>query len=312
MSKFAKGATAVRRTPQALRVGLVCVALSGLASASQAGVMDFLFGAKKAPDASQPVSPKRRTWPIGEFTEIKLVAAEPGAAPNSQPIDLSAETLRSLLAAVQMPVPGGSDEPLFGADELNELTGPMHEAFTVAGPGDDMLLVSSARRSSGIFSNPLAMTARLFVQGGMLNLIVHDARLEYYSNYRGMGKAPVFVYGSRTQASPVQIMRAGAVSRRSDWLQIPLQPMADAAPSRAMPAPAPMATPMQAPMQTPIVPAAREAAPAAVPAPATTPRDAAFYDAQEQRLTALKRLHDRGLITDDEYQQKRREVLQGL
>ena len=32
----------------------------------------------------------------------------------------------------------------------------------------------------------------------------------------------------------------------------------------------------------------------------------------DERLTTLKRLHDKGLITEDEYQQKRREILQAL
>ncbi|MDE2298373.1 MAG: SHOCT domain-containing protein [Burkholderiales bacterium] len=32
----------------------------------------------------------------------------------------------------------------------------------------------------------------------------------------------------------------------------------------------------------------------------------------ERRLETLKRLHDKGLITDDEYRQKRKEILQLL
>ena len=59
---------------------------------------------------------------------------------------------------------------------------------------------------------------------------------------------------------------------------------------------------------TPRSPAATTAAPPA----GTAPRDSRFFDEQEQRLSTLKRLHDRGLITDDEYQQKRREILQAL
>jgi hypothetical protein len=39
------------------------------------------------------------------------------------------------------------------------------------------------------------------------------------------------------------------------------------------------------------------------------PRDAAFFEEQEYRLRTLKRLRDSGLISEDEYVQKRREVL---
>jgi hypothetical protein len=54
------------------------------------------------------------------------------------------------------------------------------------------------------------------------------------------------------------------------------------------------------------------AAPAAVTPPPQRPRDAGFFEEQEQRLRTLKRLHDNGLISDEEYRQKRYEVLQQL
>jgi hypothetical protein len=51
------------------------------------------------------------------------------------------------------------------------------------------------------------------------------------------------------------------------------------------------------------------AAPTAAPAAPRTPAGSA---SAEERLTTLKRLHEKGLITDEEYQQKRREILQAL
>ena len=57
------------------------------------------------------------------------------------------------------------------------------------------------------------------------------------------------------------------------------------------------------------VPVAPAAAPPAAPA---APRSAAFYEEQEQRLRTLKRLRDGGLISEDEYQAKRREILGAL
>jgi Short C-terminal domain len=41
-------------------------------------------------------------------------------------------------------------------------------------------------------------------------------------------------------------------------------------------------------------------------------RDAAYFEEQEYRLRTLKRLRDSNLISEDEYQQKRREVLDKL
>ena len=45
-----------------------------------------------------------------------------------------------------------------------------------------------------------------------------------------------------------------------------------------------------------------------VEAPAK-PRDAAFFEEQEQRLRSLKRLRDANLISEEEYQAKRRQIL---
>jgi hypothetical protein len=118
----------------------------------------------------------------------------------------------------------------------------------------------------------------------------------------------------------------------------PVAPVAPAAPAAAAkveaaaaPPPAPRPAPTPAPAATPaagiagVAPAA--AAAAAVPAPASKPaaaapaaavptpqrpRDAAFFEEQENRLRALKRLRDNGLISEEEYQAKRREVLDQL
>ena len=80
-------------------------------------------------------------------------------------------------------------------------------------------------------------------------------------------------------------------------------------------APAPAVTP--AVMPAPSRAESGAAAPAVVadtppkPAvPAAKPRrDAAFLEEQENRLRTLKRLRDADLISEEEYQRKRREVL---
>ncbi|MFO1271369.1 MAG: glucodextranase DOMON-like domain-containing protein [Rubrivivax sp.] len=90
-------------------------------------------------------------------------------------------------------------------------------------------------------------------------------------------------------------------------------PMAPAAPA-AVAAPAPMPAPpvAPAPAAAPKAVATTPAAPAPAASAPVAPRDAAFYEQQEQRLRTLKRLRDGGLITEQEYQQKRREVLEQL
>ncbi|WP_341887309.1 SHOCT domain-containing protein [Variovorax sp. YR752] len=290
---------------QGLRAGLalralgLMVVLAGAVVPAQAGVMDFLFGGDKSADAGRP-DPRQRTWTVREFTAIRLVARESGAAPNEHPATLEAETLRQLLAPLRFAV-GTTAQPLFASDELAELLDPLREAFAAAGPNDDMLLLSSSRRGGGVFQPPLAVTARLFVQGGQLQVIVNDARHEFYNDYRGSGRPPQFSFGSRGKAGNVALRSSIGTLSRADWVALPLTVTAAASPPAA-PAPAAAA---------PRAPAARAPAPPSA-VPALRPRDPGFADEIEQRLITLKRLRDRGLISEEEYQQKRREILQAL
>ncbi|MBS0435084.1 MAG: SHOCT domain-containing protein [Proteobacteria bacterium] len=261
--------------------------------------MDFLFGASEKAAEPAHSGSRQRSWTVREFSAVRLVAREAGAPANQHPAALDPEALRQQLAQVRFDVAGGS-QALFAADELAEIISPLVEAFANAGPDDDLLLLSSSRRGGGIFVQPFAVTARLFVLGSRVNLIVNDARFEFYNEYRGSGRVPQFSFGSRAKAGSVTLRSTGATSQRSDWLVL-----SDAAPAAA--------------------PAARTAPPAALPAPtvaapspaqpaqpALRPRDPGYADEIEQRLLTLKRLRERNLISEEEYQQKRREILQAL
>src|SRR6185369_6199039 len=105
-------------------------------------------------------------------------------------------------------------------------------------------------------------------------------------------------------ASTVSLQSAGAPNRRGDWIALPLAAATTpAAPALTAPAAAPAA----------LVAPAAAAAPAPAPAaPGARPRDAAFYEEQAQRLKGLKMLRDQGAITEEEYQQKRKEILSAL
>ncbi|MGY4827545.1 SHOCT domain-containing protein [Sphaerotilaceae bacterium SBD11-9] len=232
---------------------------------------------------------EQRNWQIHEFTNIQLVAREPGSAPNQHPARISPEALREQLSRVQF-VAGGKRQTLFANDEVAELIDPLSQALERAAPSDDVLLLSSARREGGLLGSPTAITARLFVQGGALQFIVRDTRFAYYDTYRGTNVQPRFSYPSRGTAGSAVLESAGVTNKRTDWLQL----SASAAPA---PAAAPVAAP--APVATP------------APAPAAKPADPGAAGA-EQRLETLKRLRERNLITEEEYQQKRREILQQL
>lgn len=270
-----------------------------------------------APWARSAGEADQTTWRLANFTWVKRVPAEAGAAPSAHPAALSPEALQALLAPVQVTVEE-RPEPLFARDELKGLARALSEALALARPGEDLLLLSTAKRHGGFMETALGLTARLFVADGALHLLVHDARLDFMGRYAAEHRLPDFVYGSRAQASTTPLQAPGARALRADWLALPLAAMSAPAPA-AMSAPAPAGMPAPAPAATSAPAPAVAASPLPPPAPAADPapapvarRDEAFYEAQALRLKALKKLRDEGLLSEAEYQQKREAILKTL
>lgn len=241
-------------------------------------------------------SPRQREWRIQELSWVKLVPVEAAAEKgNAHPASASAEAVRRALGSVST-VFRGRTETLFSNDELDDLVGPIVAALAAAAPGNDVEMLSTTRRHGNFMSTPYGVTARLFVTDAGLNMIVHDARLDFYHAYRATKVLPAFQYGSRRAAGGAALSSTQGQAVRSDWLVFPLQ------------ASVPAVT----------VPAGVGAAPAAaatLPTPASAAparRDDRFYEEQEQRLRGLQRLRDQNLITEEEFQRKRREILQLL
>ena len=293
-----------------LRAAMVALGLVSGMGAAQAGVMDFLFGGKSDAKAAEAVT-TGRYWPIGEFSEVRIVASEPGAPPNAHPANVSAQTLTQLLGAVRYRT-SAAEEPLFVPEELADIAGPLSEALRTARPGDDVQIRSSNKRGGGFSTRPYAVTARAFVLGDRLHLIVGDPRADFYFRYRSQGKLPELSYGSRSVESKVTLQRLGVPGSRGDWIEIPLSGEAAPMPAPRVVGPSPVPAGAAPAAATAVAGPAAAVPAAAAPAAAPRVRDAAFAEEVEQRLGTLKRLRDKGLITEDEYQQKRREVLATL
>jgi hypothetical protein len=295
---------------------LITVALGAASASAQAGVMDFLFGKKASTSESggATVNPNKKSWRLSEFTAVQIVPREAGSAPNAHPAKLNPEGVRQQLALVQAKI-DGKLQPLFYGEEIKDLAEPIAQALSVAGPNEDLVLLSTNRRGESVLTAPLGITARLFVQDGNLNVIVHDVRRDFVDAYIGTKITPTFEFGARAKQSKVSVQSTSAAAKRDDWLAIPI---AAAVPAPAVPtpmaAPAPTAAPI--PLATPAGTVTTLPAPAPAPAavvPAATPnRDTAFYEEQARRLKGLKLLRDQGAITEEEYQQKRKEILSGL
>ena len=246
----------------------------------------------------------RQLWRIADYTTVELVAREPGTPDNQHPFTLEPNTLHAWLQQVQL-LRNGVPKPLFAIDELQSIVPALIDALAHARTDQDVALVSSARHEDNSFYSITAVTARLFAVDGHLNLIVHDARNDFYDTARGSGMAPHFTLGSRTAPGSAQIQSASATNKRADWLVLDT---VQAAPAVVPPA-APVA-PM-APLVLPAAPPAPRAPAAVAPVTPATPAAPAVGDA-EQRLINLKHLYDKGLITKPEYEKKRAEIIKSL
>ena len=280
---------------------LLATFLSAAPVPASAGILDSLFGSE---GTKATTDSRRKSWTINEYSGVRLVPREPGSTPNQHPLQIDRESLRQMLGQVRFEV-RDSAQSLFAVDELAELSDPLSQALANAGPDEDVLLLSSSRRGAGLFSQPLAVTARVFVRDGALQFIVNDARYEFFNEMRGSNRAPNFTFGSRSKAGSVRLRSGLGTSPRPDWLALPVGAQAAAVASPAMPQPA-GAVPSVAPAA--VAPVVAPAAATAVPGP----RDPNFANEVEQRLITLKRLRDKGLISEEEYQQKRREILSQL
>ncbi len=249
-----------------------------------AGAFACMLGLLGLP-APAAAADTQRLWQIGDFTTIQRVPREPASEPNQQPRAVPPEQLRSVMASLRVSLKGKS-QALFTSDELSDLIEPLAQALAIAGPDDDLLLLSTARRGDAILAPATGITARLFVQADQLNFIVHETRSDFMGAWIGTRIRPKFSYGTRVRASGAELASAGGQMRRADWQGLPLNAVV------VTPAPAHATAPT----------------PAAVAAPVRE----GVYQEQEQRLRGLKRLLEQGLITEAEYQQKRREILQTL
>lgn len=223
-------------------------------------------------------SDTRRLWDFAPFSAIRRSKAERGAPPNGQPLAVAPDALAQLLGAVRFQA-GKQDLPLFASAELPALAQALAEALALAGPGEDLELVSTWKRDAGFLGGTAGVTARVFAREGGLNLIVHDARLDFLPGYLLENRLPDFDHGSRTVAGSVVLRAPGASVLRPDWLVLPL-------PAAAPPAQAGVQLPPQA------------AAPLA-----------AGQATVEERLRDLKRFRDEGLVTEQDYERQKGELL---
>jgi hypothetical protein len=232
---------------------------------------------------------------------VRLVPIEPGAPANSHPFNVSADQLARLLAGIKVRRATSIDEvPVFTKGELEKIAPPLAAALSKAGPNQDVTFaVASYRGILGKYSPESVTTGRLFATADSVNLIFgriqqrKDSGELDYSEY-----TPPIVAGVRSHRIGDTVWKivpgsAHFHGQRGDWLVFNRSefPAAAAAPA------APPAS------EAGVKPG--EATPAA-------PTIDSKAQAIEDRLRVLDELKKKGVITEQEYRERRREILQEL
>lgn len=247
----------------------------------------------------------------GKYSYVRIENREPGAAENQHPVSVTPEVMRATLNQIMLK--GRKPEPLLDDDELGEIAAPLAQALAQATPAQD---VSFAVAGSHAGFGPLALktvtTGRVFQQGGQLNIIFGLVRNEFEGQLRGTGYLIPFEPGQRAKvlSRGVELGAGPAIVQRADWFKFDQLAAAPAAAAASTPA---AAAPMAKPAAQPAAVTGAAAAPAAAPVapaspPAATPADQ-MYSRTAERLKALQRLKDDGLISEKEFQEKRKAIL---
>ena len=287
----------------------------------------------------------------GRFSWVRIEMRENGAPLNQHPFEVAPAALRAMLERVQLVV-NAKPEPLLTAKELDEIAAPLATALGRANAEQDVSFAVSDRFGFfGPLAPRSVTTARVFRRDGQLQVITGLVRRDFESQFRGSGLLIAFEPGQRAQpverSTKLAVAQGAGSQVRGDWIALStsvaaapqtaapaaatpaVAPTAEAAgaataakpsapavapaaaPGAATPAATPAVAPTAAAVGAAAASAAKPAAPAAAPAPAAKDSDE-LYRSTAERLRALEKLRKDGLISEAEYQEKRKQILRDL
>jgi hypothetical protein len=257
-----------------------------------------------------------RLWSEGN----DYVRLEPASAANQHPVAFSAEQLTAILGRFYKREGNKEPVPYFSQDEISRIAPDLVRLFAKAKVSDDIEFGTSFRPGNFFLVPRKLNSGRLFIENSQLNLLIGMCAADQDVSYQQIfGKYPDLDHGNRAKSVAklgCELLAgndAERVDNRSDWLRLDINA---ALAARSVPTflPATKALTFGAMAVTP-APAASPAqaqTPAAVTRPVEPALPAPPVSDAEERLILLKRLHDKGLITDTEYEQKRTAVLKAL
>ncbi len=260
--------------------------------------------------AHQPTiasAPAKYLWQSGDqFVALVPREQSPGSVPGDHPVALDQDKLRGALASLEWQESADVKPVQLLTDfELSILAEQITVGLAKATPGEELVfaLIGNHPAFMGLAKRPQVTTGRVFYSQGRINVILGMVHEELGKN--DDRRLQPFVPGSRGApagfAGKITVLPEIGEKRRADWLIID--------PAVVIP------LPKQLPSLGTVPEPAKDAVPVASPEreslqqPGRTDKGAKRI---EERLLLLNGLKEKGLVTEEEYRAKRREILDDL
>ncbi|MEJ2761718.1 MAG: SHOCT domain-containing protein [Gammaproteobacteria bacterium] len=277
-------------------------------------------------------------WQSGRNLYIKLVDQEGGAKPNDQPVTLDVRKVANALKSLHIRgkyAKGGEPKMVFSAGQAQLLGQYLAKGLQKARPDQDIVF-ALARQHLGFLNESTSyyLAGRAFYVDGKLNVIIgtynraEDKFKERTSQSMGAGEVKYyFDNGSRGSKSGFKkpVIISNGVSThpgRKDWLELNVDEASKAylAQQRQQPAEEaqagkPASSGNNAALQQQLEEMAQERREMRVELARMRKEmkeSSKGSRTVEERLKTLDSLKQKGLISDEEYKQKRKEILNDL
>lgn len=241
----------------------------------------------------------KKIYRQGSDTWVKITPGNKKLQPFDHPHQFTEEAMERYLAAIRYFRPSlplltgkkGSEWDLLTAEESARIAPYLVKALAQAGPGEWVDFSIGVYRGGTLLGTFRQSDGVMFVKNGELNLAFRNLSLRKSPGDASTAFDPTRSYGSQVRIAPgpgQQLKQTttpkGKTSEPINWVV-----MSAAEPPLLRPAAQPETE-------------SKEAGPAPAPAPASA----------RERLKELKQLYDDGLISREEYEKKREEILKQL
>jgi hypothetical protein len=241
----------------------------------------------------------KKVYRQGDDTWVKIIPGNKSLRPFDHPCQFTEEAMDRYLASIRYFRPSvplltgkkGSEWDLLTAEEIAKLAPYLVTAFSKAGPDEWVDFSLGVYRGGTLLGAYRQSEGVMFVKDGELNLVFRNISLRKSPGDVTTTTDPTRGYDTRVRIVPgpgqrlkQSRTRQGKEQDRINWVI--------------------MSASSPPPLREAVKPETETKAAGPVPAPAPA--------SARERLQELKQLYDDGLISRDEYEQKRQEILKQL